>query len=93
MSEIITPEVSQRICRHMNEDHSDAVVLYARIYGNSPAAKTAQMISIDARGMELLVEGTEEQKSPIRIEFQHQLESAQDAHHTLIEMLKQARQA
>jgi putative heme iron utilization protein len=36
MSDPFSPEVSERICKHMNEDHADAVALYARIFGNSP---------------------------------------------------------
>ena len=28
----LTPAVSERICRHMNDDHSDAVLRYARHY-------------------------------------------------------------
>jgi len=92
MSEIITPEISQRICQHMNEDHTEAVVLYARVFGKTPTAKTAQMLSIDPLGMDLSVE-TLEQTIPIRIEFAHQLQDAEDAHHTLIEMVKQCRRS
>ena len=34
MSEEFSTQVSDRICKHMNEDHADAVVLYAKAYGN-----------------------------------------------------------
>jgi putative heme iron utilization protein len=40
--------------------------------------------------MDLHVE-TQEQTTSVRIEFEHLLEDAQDAHHTLIAMLKEAR--
>ncbi len=91
MSEPITPEISDRICKHMNEDHADAVLLYAKVFGNTTTATAAEMVSIDPEGMNLLtqVEGT---PAPIRITFDHTLSNAEDAHHTLIDMVKQARQ-
>jgi len=90
MSEIITPTISQRICQHMNEDHAEAIVLYAQVFGASPGTERARMLSIDAEGMDLSVEiGGETQG--IRINFDHSLQDAEDAHHTLIDMLKVAR--
>ncbi len=91
MSEPITPEISDRICKHMNEDHADALLLYAKVFGNSTTATSAQMESIDPDGMNLLtqVDGT---LIPLRITFDHTLQNAEDAHHTLIDMVKQARQ-
>jgi hypothetical protein len=90
MSELITSQVSKRICDHMNQDHAEAVVLYAQFFGSIDTAKAAQMLSIDQQGMDLHVE-TQEQTTSVRIEFEHLLEDAQDAHHTLIAMLKEAR--
>ena len=34
MSEEFSPQISDRICKHMNEDHADAVALYAKAYGD-----------------------------------------------------------
>ncbi len=90
MSESITPIISDRICQHMNEDHANAVLLYAQVFGNTPEAQKATMLSIDPEGMNLLV--TLEEESEMRITFDHPLKDAEDAHHTLIEMVKQARQ-
>jgi putative heme iron utilization protein len=90
MSDLITPEVSDRICKHMNEDHSDAIVLYAKAFGNIAEAQQAQMISIDTEGMNLSVICAE-QTMPIRINFDHNLADSEDAHQTLIAMVKQAR--
>lgn len=90
MSETITPAISDRICKHMNEDHSDAVTLYAKVYGNSPQAESATMNSIDPQGMNLSAQVAGE-TVPVRVEFDHTLKDAEDAHHTLIDMLKQAR--
>ncbi|MGD1698741.1 DUF2470 domain-containing protein [Dapis sp. BLCC M229] len=90
MSDSFTSEISDRICSHMNEDHQDAVLLYAKKFGSSPNATTAKMLSIDALGMNLTAEVSGE-SLPIRIEFDHTLKDAEDAHYTLIDMVKLAR--
>lgn len=90
MSDPFSPEVSERICKHMNEDHADAVALYARIFGNSPETEGAKMLSIDAQGMNLVAQ-IKSESIPLRIEFDHILQDSEDAHHTLIDMVKQAR--
>lgn len=90
MADPITPQVSQRICKHMNEDHGDAIALYARVFGNVADVSVAEMVEIDPTGMDLIaqVNGT---AIPVRIPFDHTLQDSEDAHHTLIEMVKQAR--
>lgn len=92
MSDALTPAVSQRICNHMNQDHGEAVAVYAQVYGDTPDAASAEMKSIDSQGMDLIaqVDGT---TVPVRVEFDHSLQDSEDAHQTLIAMLKQARQA
>jgi putative heme iron utilization protein len=92
MSEAITPAISDRICQHMNEDHSAAIALYAQVYGNAPATETAIMESIDPQGMNILAQ-IAGSAVPVRIEFDHPLKDAEDAHHTLVAMIKQARTA
>ncbi len=37
----------------MNEDHADAVFMYAQAFSDTKNTKTAQMLSIDADGMNL----------------------------------------
>ena len=90
MSEQFSSEISDRICKHMNEDHAEAVAIYARTYGNSPDTEAAQMVSINAQGMNLMTQ-VNGSSVPVRIEFDHVLKDAEDAHHTLIAMVKQAR--
>lgn len=90
MSEQITAEISDRICKHMNEDHADAVVLYAQKFGSTPDATAAEMASIDPQGMNITAQ-VNGAAVPVRIQFDHLLKDAEDAHHTLIAMLKQAR--
>ena len=90
MSEAITSTVSDRICQHMNEDHGEALILYAQVFGRSPSTEAAKMLSIDPQGMNLSVQ-IEQKTREMRIEFERPLKDAEDAHLTLIEMVRQAR--
>ena len=90
MSEQFSTEISSRICSHMNEDHANAVVLYAQAFGGVADATAAEMVSIDAEAMNLKAQVNGE-AVPVRIQFDHVLADAEDAHHTLIAMVKQAR--
>lgn len=90
MSEQFSTEISSRICNHMNEDHAEAIVLYAQAFGGLADATAAQMLAIDAQGMDLKAQVNQE-AVPVRIQFDHILANAEDAHHTLIDMVKQAR--
>ena len=58
----LTPAVSERICRHMNDDHGDAVLQYALHYGGVSAANIATMTAVNADAMSLEVDG-----KPLRI--------------------------
>ena len=44
MSEQFSASVISRICNHMNEDHADAVVLYAQAFGGLTDATAASLI-------------------------------------------------
>ncbi|MBW4558901.1 MAG: DUF2470 domain-containing protein [Trichormus sp. ATA11-4-KO1] len=90
MSDQFSAEISSRICKHMNEDHTDAIVLYAKAFGGVTDATTAEMLSIDAEGMNLTAQVNQE-TVPVRIQFDRTLADAEDAHQTLIAMVKQAR--
>lgn len=90
ISDVISVEVSNRICNHMNKDHADAVLLYAQVFGEATTATAAELLAVDATGMDLTaqVEGT---PTPVRIQFEHPLQDAKDAHHVLVDMMKQAK--
>jgi len=90
MSEAITPEVSARICNHMNDDHGEAVLLYAQVFGGATSAIASKMLAIDLQGMDL--EATVDQEViSVRVNFAEELKNAGEAHHTLVAMMKQAR--
>lgn len=79
----LTAAVSDRICKHMNEDHAEAVVAYARHYGGVASAQQARMLAITAEAMQLEVDG-----QPLSVAFDHNLSDSEDAHRTLVAMLR-----
>ena len=87
-TDLITTDVSKRICTHMNNDHKDAVIAYAHHYGGISKVNKAEMIEISSERMELDVDG-----KLIQIKFDHNLLNSEDAHRTLVEMLRQLPQS
>ena len=79
----LSPAVSDRICKHMNEDHASAVVAYARHYGGISDAQTATMRKVGAEAMQLEVDGR-----AVEVPFDHTLSDSEDAHRTLVAMLR-----
>lgn len=79
----LTAAVSDRICKHMNDDHGAAVVAYARHYGGVTDAQTARMVAITPQAMELDVDGRS-----VQVGFDHELSDSEDAHRTLVAMLR-----
>jgi putative heme iron utilization protein len=71
------------ICRHMNEDHAEAVLAYARHYGEVASAREARMLAIQPEAMELEVDGRR-----VLVAFDHTLTDSEDAHRTLVAMLR-----
>jgi putative heme iron utilization protein len=89
MDRALTSEARLAICRHMNEDHADAVVAYARTYGNITGVLAAEMTSLDEQAMELAVD-TAAGPTVTRIAFDHVLTDTSDARDTLISLARAA---
>jgi putative heme iron utilization protein len=87
MSRPLTPESIASICEHMNEDHADALVTYARVFGHRADARTARMTGMDADGLDMHVE-TDSGEVDLRVTFDHTLADADDAQQTLIRMAR-----
>jgi len=79
----LTPAVSDRICKHMNDDHAEAVVAYARHYAGIEAATAARMVAVRPEAMQLDVDG-----QMVEVRFDHTLSDSDDAHRTLVAMLR-----
>ena len=82
-TESITQRISDRICKHMNEDHSNALLAYASHYGGLKKPKKAVMEELTSKEMQLNVD-----EKVIHIPFDHPLTDSEDAHRTLVSMLK-----
>lgn len=77
------------ILAHMNRDHADALVAYARHFAGE-AADEATMVSVDRLGFRLrLRQG--DRLHGVRIGFPREVTSAAQSREVLIEMLRQAR--
>jgi hypothetical protein len=88
-SAALPPADRARILSHMNEDHSDSVLAYARHYGARTTATAATLAGLDPEGMDLVV--TEPTGDlAVRIPFATPLADAHAAHMTLVQMAKTA---
>ncbi len=77
------------IVEHMNRDHADALVSYARHFAGEKADE-ATMVAVDRLGFKLrLRQG--ERLSSVRIEFPREVTTATQSRDVLIEMLRTAR--
>ena len=87
-----TAEDVDGMLRHMNDDHADSVLAYARHFGGRSDATAAELRGMTARAMRVLAE-TPDGAVELDIPFDHPLESGHDAHMTMIRMSKRAKRA
>jgi len=78
------------IIRHMNADHSEALVLLGRVFGGVESQE-ATMTSVDRLGFHLRLKVQDGMRGA-RIAFPHEVTSPAEARTVLIEMVQQARQ-
>src|SRR5262245_15082576 len=78
------------ILEHMNRDHPDALVAYARAFAGASDAEAATMVSVDRLGFRLRVR-TGARLHAERIAFPEEVTSADSARRVLIRMLQDAR--
>jgi heme iron utilization protein len=82
-------EVAEGIMEHMNRDHADALLAYARRFAGE-AADEARMVAVDRLGFKLHLRSAERRWST-RIAFPREVTTAADSRTVLIEMARQAR--
>ena len=82
-------EIAEGIMEHMNADHADALLAYARFFANE-AADEARMVAVDRLGFKLHLKNGERRWST-RIAFPREVTNAADSRAVLIEMARQAR--
>ena len=79
------------ILEHMNRDHADALIAYARHFAGE-AADEAQMMAVDRLGFRLRIRSGERLHG-VRIAFPREIRTAGESRTVLIELLAQARAA
>lgn len=85
-------EQKKTILEHMNEDHADAVLRYAKHYAGRKEATAGRLVDIDRDGIDIAIQ-TPAGEASVRVAFAQPLEKADDAHVVLVTMAKTARQA
>ncbi len=84
MSKDLFPaDVSKRICNHMNLDHKDSLITYAKHYGGISNPIHVELVDITKNAMHLEVD-----EESVEILFDHKLKDSSDAHKTLVSMIK-----
>jgi putative heme iron utilization protein len=80
---------AEGILDHMNRDHADALVTYARYFAGEPADE-ATMVAVDRLGFRLRIRAGDRLHG-VRIAFPREVRTAGDSRTVLIEMLARAR--
>lgn len=79
------------ILRHMNDDHGDALRLYARAFTRATDVEDAVMTGIDRYGFEMSV-ATPIGRRPARVAFATDVTTSTAARRVLVALVKEARQ-
>ena len=85
----IAPHVGM-ISKHMNEDHADALRLYAAAFARTEA-DAAEMIHVDSEGFDM-VAITEGRHRHIRLPFSNRVATTDEVRREMVEMVRRARE-
>ncbi len=89
---MFSSEEIKRICEHMNEDHHDALVLYAKVFAKHPNAQLARMQTLNETGFALSAYDGESWQN-LWITYPSPLQAAEELRAVLVAMVKTARAA
>src|SRR5215216_1976669 len=81
---------SEMICDHMNQDHADAVRLYAAAFADA-RPDAAKMIHVDSKGFDLVAVESGGHRH-IRIDFPQPVSTPEQVRAVMVEMVRHARQ-
>lgn len=81
------------IVEHMNADHTDALIAFARVHGKSDDVAEAVLAAVNRYGMELLVRasGSDEQRT-VWVPFHTRLDDTDQVRPATIRLVREARQ-
>lgn len=83
-------EHADAIVAHMNDDHADALVAYARAFTRAVAPSDVRMTGVDRYGFDLSVKvGTG--RRPARIAFEQEVTTPEAVRHALVRLVARAR--
>ena len=83
--EHLDPTRKLAIISHMNEDHADACLLYARHFADKQQAMSAEMVDVSMSQMTLRIEGED-----FTVDFPRVAQGVDDIRSILVEMVKLA---
>ncbi len=86
----VAPHV-EMICKHMNEDHRDALRLYAAAFAQVEAQE-AEMIHVNSTGFDMIAINPERHQH-IRIAFSNPATTTDQVRAEMVEMVRRAREA
>jgi putative heme iron utilization protein len=81
---------AEMICNHMNEDHQEALRLYATAFAQTEA-DAAQMIHVDSQGFDMVAINAARHKA-LRIAFSRAVTTTDEVRAEMVEMVRRARQ-
>ncbi len=81
---------AEMICDHMNEDHPDALVMYAAAFAETQA-ESSRMISVDSRGFDMIALAGGAHKH-LRMDFQSPVTTTEEVRAVMVDMVRRARQ-
>jgi putative heme iron utilization protein len=83
-------EAAVGILEHMNADHADSVLLFARLYGGRPDADEAVMTAVDRYGFDLVVGGPSGREA-LRLGFDGPVPTPAAVRPAMIRLVERAR--
>lgn len=78
------------ILEHMNHDHADSLVVYAKVFGGVPDATGGTMLTCDRYGFDLLIEAPSG-KQAVRIPFGQQTDTPEAVRKAMIGLVTEGR--
>ena len=88
---VLSASMKKMIMSHMNENHMDALCNIVMAFANREQIELANMVSIDAQGMDIEIQLAEKTEI-VRISFEQSLSNAEEAHAALIQMARVAKE-
>ena len=81
---------AEGILEHMNADHADANLAYARAFTRATDATAARMTAVDRYGFDLMVD-TPGRSRPARIAFEYPVATGDEVRKAVVALVKKAR--